>query len=169
MSQFVGRPVADVSIFIEKTPVDEPGLRDLIEVPVGQPLSMEQVRQSITHLYSLQRFQDIRVDALDATGGGVNIRFDLVPIHVVEEIEFIGTLELSRGQLRDAINDRFGRTPAIGRADEVARTLRRLYHDEGYLSANVRTEAREEHDPDRTVLVFHVEAGPRAQVGNTTV
>jgi outer membrane protein insertion porin family len=169
VSQFVGRPVQDVSIVIEKTAADEPGLRDLIEVQVGQPLSMDQVRESITHLYSLQRFQDIRVDATDAPGGGVHIRFDLVPIHVVEDIDFVGTLELSRGQLRDAINDRFGRTPPIGRADEVARTLRRLYHDEGYLSANVRTEAREEHDPDRTVLVFHVEAGPRAEVGNATI
>ena len=125
VSQFVGRPVQGVSIFIEKTAADEPGLRDLIEVQVGQPLSMDQVRESITHLYSLQRFQDIRVDAVDAPGGGVSIRFDLVPIHVVEDIDFVGTLELSRGQLRDAIDDRFGRTPPIGRAEEVSRTLRR--------------------------------------------
>jgi outer membrane protein assembly factor BamA len=167
--QFVGRPVQDVSIFIEKTPADEPGLRELIEVQIGQPLSMERVRESITHLYSLQRFQDIRVDATEAPGGGVHIRFDLVPIHVVEDIDFVGTLALSRGQLRDAIDDRFGRTPPIGRAEEVARTLRRLYQDEGYLSASVRTGAREEHDPDRTVLVFHIEAGPRAEVGNATI
>ncbi len=169
VGQFVGRPVQDVSVFIEKTPADEPGLRELIEVQIGQPLSMERVRESITHLYSLQRFQDIRVDATEAAGGGVHIRFDLVPIHVVEDIDFVGTLALSRGQLRDAINDRFGRTPPIGRAEEVARTLRRLYQDEGYLSASVRTEAREEHDPDRTVLVFHIEAGPRAEVGNATI
>ena len=168
-ARYVGRPVEEVHLFIENTPAFEDALRELIQVRVGAPLSMEEVRESITHLYSLRRFQDVRVDASDAPAGGVAVRFTMIPVHLVEEVEFIGNLELSRGRLRDTVRDRFGPTPPIGRADEVARTLTRVYQDEGYLSANVRTEAEELHDPDRTVLRFHIESGPRALIGRSQV
>ena len=167
--RYVGRPVADVALFIENLPAAEEALRGLIEVQPGEPLTMEAVRRSITHLYSLRRFQDVRVDAADAPSGGVSLRFTMIPVHVVERIEFTGTLELSRGRLRDAVRERFGPSPPIGRAEEAARTLVRLYQDEGYLSANVRPEAEERHDPDLTVLRFHVEPGPRARIAASRV
>lgn len=167
-ARYVGRPVADVHLFIESTPTTDDVLRELVQVRPGEPLSMQAVRQSITHLYSLRRFQDVRVDATD-TPGGVSVRFTLIPVHVVEEVEFTGDLELPAGRLRDAIRERFGPAPPVGRADEAARTLVRLYQNEGYLSANVRPEAEELHDPDRTVLTFHVEPGPRALIGASRV
>ena len=168
-ARYVGRPVLDVHLFIENTPTTEDALQGLIEVRPGEPLSMEAVRQSITHLYSLRRFQDVRVEASEGPSGGVSLRFTMIPVHLVGELEFTGTLELPRGLLRDAVRDRFGPTPPIGRADEVARTLLRLYQDEGYLSANVRPEAEELHDPDRTVLRFHIEPGPRALIAASRV
>jgi outer membrane protein assembly complex protein YaeT len=163
-ARYVGRPVQEVRLLLENRPVEEEALRELVEVRVGQPLAMDAVRDSITHLHSLRRFQDIQVDATDAAGGGVSLRFVMIPVHVVEELDFTGNLELSEGTLRRTVIDRFGRTPPVGRADEAARTLRRLYEDEGYLSASVRPEPEERHDPDRTVLRFRIEAGPRALV-----
>jgi len=168
-ARYVGRPVEEVRLFVENTPTSEPVLQGLIQVREGALLSMEEVRQSIVHLHSLRRFQDVRVEAADAPAGGVAVRFTMIPVHLVEELEFVGNLELSRGRLRDTVRDRFGRTPPVGRADEVARTLLRVYQDEGYLSASVRPEAEERHDPDRTVLRFHIEAGPRALIGRSQV
>ena len=51
---------------------------ELVETEVGLPLSMRQVRESVTHLFSLGTFEDVRV-----AGGqlehGVSLRYQLVP------------------------------------------------------------------------------------------
>ncbi len=165
-ARYVGRPVEQVQVFIENTANIEPAIDDLVQVQPGQPLRMEAVRESITHLYSIGRFQDVRVDASDAPAGGVTLRFTLIPLHTVQELEFAGTLALRENLLRRTVEERYGPAPPVARAEDVARTLRRLYQDEGYLSASVRPVPRELHDPDRTILVFDIEPGPRALIGN---
>ena len=41
--------------------------------------------------------------------------------------------------------------------------------DRGYLGARVTPEVQLEHGPERTILVFGVEAGPRARIGTLTI
>ena len=165
-ARYVGKPVERIETFIENTRNVDPALDELVQLRVGQPLSMEAVRESITHLFSIGRFQDVQIDAADAPAGGVTVRFTLVPVHTVQRFDFTGDLVLDDGRLRQAVEERYGETPPVGRAEEVARTLRRLYEDEGYLSASVRAVPQELHDPDRTVLVFEIKAGPRALINN---
>jgi outer membrane protein insertion porin family len=167
-AKFSGRTVAVVQVVIEREPAVEPGLVDLIETRSGEPLSIAEVRESITHLYSLGRFQDIQVEAFDAEEG-VRLRYLLTPIHSVEDVEFTGRLGLSEGLLRSTMNERFGSRPPVSRADEVARLLTGLYEDRGYFRATVKPVATELHDPDRTILTFEIDAGPRAQVSEIEV
>ncbi len=56
-----GQPVVSVTLDVEGVPTIEPGLRDLVEVRVGAPLDARRVRESITHLFSLGRFDDVVV------------------------------------------------------------------------------------------------------------
>ena len=53
---------------------------------------MLDVRESIAHLFSIGRFEDVVVHA-DAAGSGVALRYELVPAHPIERIEFAGTLD----------------------------------------------------------------------------
>jgi outer membrane protein assembly factor BamA len=159
-----GRRIGSVAITLERQPTSDPALLDLIETRQGEPLSLAEVRETITHLYSLARFQDVQVDAAAAPDGAVALVYNLVPIHAVERVEFRGTLGLSQSLLRDTVTDRFGRTPQPGRSAEVIRTLERLYQDHGYFNATIRAEAQELHDPDSTILTFDINAGPVARV-----
>ena len=153
----------------------------LIETQVGEPLSMAAVRASITHMFDLGRFQDVRVDATDVPGG-VRLRYDLIPLHSVQQVNFrpvvsadgaparpAKSLGLDEGLLRRTMTNRFGASPAVGRAPDVARTLEQLYRDHGFLRATVRPVAVERHDPDRTLLTFDIDPGPRAVVGAVRV
>ena len=115
-ARYVGRTVSAVDMVIEGRPVDDPALRDLIETEVGRPLSMVEVRESIAHLFSLGRFQDVQVDAEEA-GGGVRLRFNFIPMHAVQRVEFRGELGLSEGLLRRTVTERFGPTPQAGRIE----------------------------------------------------
>lgn len=162
-AKYVGRPVEDVRLFLANAPADDPMLEELLQVRPGRALSMAEVRESIIHLFSLGRFQDIQVDASDAPDGGVRLRFDLIPLRVVERVNFAGDLRLSRSLLRGAVTERYGAAPPFGRMDDVARTLEQLYRDHGYLRAAVHPVAGD------TTLTFEVDAGPLARIGAVVI
>lgn len=173
---YIGQTVIEIRLLAEGRPVDDPPAAALIETHTGEPFSMTAVRESITHLIGLGRFQDVRVDAA-AVPGGVRVSYDLVPLHSVQRVDFQRAttagagrdLGLDEGLLRRTMTNRFGASPPVGRATEVARTLEQLYHDRGYLKAVVRPIATEEHDPDRTLLTFDVDPGPRARISTVEV
>ena len=168
-AQYMGRPIVATGVVVEGRPSADPALMDLVQTRPGEPLVMAEVRESISHLFSLQRFQDVRVEARE-DGDGVSLTYHLVPLHGVERLEFRGTLGLSEGLLRRTVTSRFGESPPVGRSPEIARVLEQeLYRDQGYLRAEVSVRAVEEHDPERTVLVFDVDAGPRARVGQVNI
>jgi outer membrane protein assembly factor BamA len=167
---FVGQRVVEVDLVAEGRPIDNPMIMGLVETHVGDPLSMANVRESITHIFGLGRYQDVQVEATSAPGG-VALRYNLVPLHNVQRVEFQGapSLSLSEDVLRDAVSGRFGASPSPGRAQEIARFLEQLYHDRGFLTAVVVANATERHDPDRTLLQFNVTAGSRAIIGSVEV
>jgi len=165
---YLGKPVAQVILQIEGRAVQEAALVELIQTGPGEPLSMEDVRETMEHFIGLGRFQDVQVDA-SVTGGRVVLTYNLIPLHSVERLEFRGTLGLSEGRLREAVVQRHGALPPVGRAADAARTLVQLYESHGYFSPTVTPSSEIEHEPDRTTLVFTIESGPRAAVRNIAV
>lgn len=167
---FVGRPIAGVVVAIEGRSVIEPALVHVLQTKVGEPLRMLDVRETITHLYSLGRFDDVRVEAEDSAGGRVALRYVLQPIHTVTKVVFRGALGVPEDALRERMSDRFGQTPAGSRADDVAAYLEQLYQERGYLSGAVKAApAIIEHDPHRATLVFEVASGPRTTIARATI
>ena len=166
---YVGKPVATITIAVEGRPSSDPTLIAAVQIKPGRPLAMADVRETMTHLYTLGRFDDVEVDA-ESAPAGVAITIRLEPIHVVTKVEFHGRLGLSEGVLRDRMIERFGATPPISQASEVAAALVQLYADRGYLGATVTPAAPVlEHDPDRATLVFDVASGPQVRIARTQV
>lgn len=162
---YVGARVSSVSLLIEGQPTTDPTLSDVIATRVGAPLSLTDVRETITHLYSLGRFDDVQVDAEHSPDGAVSLRYLLTPIHAVSEVDFKGDLGVSESSLRRRMTDRFGPTPRVGLAADVASTLEQYLREQGYLSPSVRVAPPVlEHNPDRTTLIFNVTAGARARI-----
>jgi outer membrane protein assembly complex protein YaeT len=169
-AKYIGQPIRQVALVIEGQPSTEPALLDLVETRQGRQLSMADVRETITHFASLGRFENVLVDAESATGGGVNLRYSLEPVHGVSRVDFHGSLGVSEGTLRQWLTDRFGATPSLGRASDIATTFEEIYFDNGYPKATVKAAPPViEHNPDRTILVFDVNAGPEARVANVSL
>jgi hypothetical protein len=63
VTQFLGRTITDVRVEISGVPVTDPGLLELIETRVAEPLGMRNVRGTIDHLVGLGRFEDVRARA----------------------------------------------------------------------------------------------------------
>ncbi|HEV3484929.1 MAG TPA: POTRA domain-containing protein, partial [Vicinamibacterales bacterium] len=167
-AKYAGRVISNVRVLTEGREPADPVLLDFVETRRGQPLAMSAVRESIAHLFSLGRFEDVRVDASDAPDG-VELTYNLIPLHTVDEIDYEGNLDLSEGLLRQTIRDRYGAAPRPGRREDMVRTLQELYRDRGYYRTTIKPVATVRHDPDETLLTFHIDAGPRARVGDIIV
>jgi outer membrane protein assembly complex protein YaeT len=171
VSDYLGKPVASVRVLVEGRETTEPAVTQIVEARVGAPLSMAQVRDSVTRLFSLGRFEDVRVDA-SLENGRVALRFDLSPVHPVTKIAFEGPLKAAGvdvGSLRRAIADRYGATPAVGRASDMARTLEDVLHAAAFLHPRITPRADLSHDPDRATLVFAVDPGARTTIASIDV
>ncbi len=167
VGEYLGKPVGSVRLVVEGREATDPVLTGVVRTPIGQPLSMVQVRESVAHLFSLGRFEDVRVDAtLD--NGRVALRYELTPIHPVTAVRFVGTSGVrgvDAGDLRRAIVDRYGVSPPLGRLADMTRILADELRERGYLHATVAPRADVQHGPERAVLVFTIEPGPRTVIG----
>src|SRR5262249_25133273 len=125
VSDYLGRPVASVHLTVEGHETTESMLTQVVETAPGQPLSMSQVRASIAHLFSLGRFEDVRVDPPFDTERVV-LRSDLIPIHPVGRIRFAiaaAAPGVEADAMRRAIVDRYGTSPPLARVADMTRII----------------------------------------------
>jgi len=172
VDDYLGKPIGSVQLLIEGRETTEPSIARLVETREGEPLSMASVRDSISHLFSLGRFDDIRVDATLADAGRVALRYELSPIHPVTRIQFTGPLSvpgIDTGQLRRAVVDRYGTSPPLGRVEELKQLVADVLVERGYLHPDIRPRAEIAHAPDRATLFFAIEPGPRTTIGTIDV
>src|SRR5688500_17790921 len=143
VTDYLGKRVLSVSLETESRAVEDAALRDMVQTRIGEPLAMTAVRESVTHLFSLGRYEDVRVHAA-AGGGGVVLVYELMPLHPVAGITFVGVSDVpgvDEGRLRRVILDRFGETPRVGRAADIARVLEDELGQAGYLRARITPTA----------------------------
>jgi len=166
IEEFIGQPVVRVELLSDGLPLPDDGAQELVETKVGAPLSMREVRESITHLFSLGRFESVEVTGV-LLSDGVALQYGLVPQQFIEQIDLAGETGMSTGDLRRAITEAHGSSFRADEAVVVADTLRKLYRERGFLLAQVETRVDVQGaDP---VLRIKVNAGDRAVVDRIVV
>jgi outer membrane protein insertion porin family len=165
VSALLGLTVTGVSVEIEGRPDDDPVVREMLAVRVGAPLDAGTVRQSVTHLFSLGRFEDVEVRATP-DGDGVRVVFALTPLHPIDRIEFRGSLGLDRRALERGVLEQFGGRASAARLDAAREAVVRLLMDEGFSRPTVVPSLEQTHEVHRSTLVLTVEAGPRQRIGS---
>ena len=160
--------VTAVDVQQEDAAVTDPLILGLVQTRTGMPLAMADVRETITHLISLTRYEDVQVYG-DPAAGGVRLRYVLFPVHAVDRIEFRGMLGVSEDVLRRAVVSRFGNAPVASRAEDVARSLQGVYRERGYTQPAITPRVEITHRPDRASMVLDINAGPRAAISKIEI
>jgi len=168
ISALLGRSVTTVSVEVEGRPDTSPAFTELLEVRVGDTLRGDAVRESLSHLYNLGRYDDVAVTAAP-DGAGVRVVFALTPAHPIDRIEFRGNLGLDRRALERAVLEPFGGRASAARMDGAREAVERILIDEGYSRPQVVPTLEQTHDVHRSTLVLMVDAGPRQTVGSVHV
>jgi outer membrane protein assembly factor BamA len=163
-----GRTITGVRVTSDGQEVRDPQLLSLLDFAPGQPLSMAKVRETIVHVMSLGRFLDVRVYGEEAESG-VRIEVQLLPLRDINRVVFRGDLGLPEHVLRESVADRFGSTPPVGRAVDIARTLEELYARHGYLRASVQPRPLGDVEAGVGALAFDVTAGPKATIQSLAI
>jgi outer membrane protein insertion porin family len=160
--------VIAIDVQQEGEAVKDPLVLSLLQTRPGMPLAIADVRESITHLVSLTRYEDVQVYEEPAPGG-VRLRYLLVPVHLVDRLEFRGTLGIPESTLRRVVVQRFGNAPVASRAEDVARALQTVYRERGYVQAAITPRIEITHKPDRATMVLNINAGPRPVIRDIVV
>ena len=159
-----GENVAEVRLFRDGRPLDDPTLLEFIETRPGRPLSMRQVRESLTHLFSLGEFVDVRASAA-AAPQGVSLRYDLVPFRGAGGVEVRDAAGRPVDEAADLVRRRVGSVVPPERAADVAALLDDYYRDAGRFAA--RITPRPPASDGR--LVIDVDPGPPARIDSIEV
>src|SRR5215210_3576552 len=86
--------IVEIRVEQESQPLTDPRILGLLETTVGEPLSLTDVRESIRHLTSLSRFDDVQVFE-EMVGNGVRLRYVLFPLHPIDRVDFRGVVVLN--------------------------------------------------------------------------
>jgi outer membrane protein assembly factor BamA len=164
----VGRPITAVRLEAEGGPVTDPNVLAVVMTRVGTALSMADVRESIFHLASIGRFDQVTVHG-DAEAAGVALTYRLVAVRRVVRVDFRGTPGVATRRLRQALGTRAFGVPTPERLRASERVLRSLYDSQGFFSAQIATTIVDQPEPARSVLVFAIQSGPRSRIGERRV
>ncbi len=168
---YIGQPIAEVRVELGGQPATEPVILELIQTRVGEPLRLEQVRETIDHLIGLGRFEDVRVYATRAAqrADAVSLRWLLAPIQRIEKVDIAGNAELDASAIRTELNERMGQRPSVARLPEIVSALRAYYSDRGFRSPRVDSQIVGTGVSELVTLRLTIDAGTRTRIGHVTV
>src|SRR5581483_7314640 len=163
-----GAPVVTGISFTADSRFDTAVLRQYVTQKIGQPLSVREVQSSIKALYSTGDFRDIRVSS-SAESGGVSLLFSLFVNYRVAEIRFEGLGGADRDRATRELTFHLGDVLSLNSVDRSAVAIQNFLNRSGYLEAAVDPETIFNRPQSRANVLFHVNQGPRATVGEVAL
>ena len=158
---YLGKPMEQVRVFVDGQLTADPRSPTCSRRTSAARCAMADVRESIGHLYSLGRFQDVRVDA--AADSGRRGQRALRPRAAPQRRERWSSPARSvcdRGLLRRTIADRYGARPPLSRARPTPRGRSKRSIATTAISPRPCASLPEQRrDPVRTILTFEIDAG----------
>ncbi|MDF1536887.1 MAG: BamA/TamA family outer membrane protein [bacterium] len=129
----------------------------LIPAAAGEPFSPGKVRDGVLNLFRTGLYERVDVRVLPADDGVV-LRYEVVPRRWLEDVEFIGNLALSDGELIRKVNFRKNEEITEERLVENAVRIKEYYGFRGYPETEIafRVVAGREN---RTRVIFEVKEG----------
>jgi outer membrane protein insertion porin family len=169
MDRYQGLPVADIRWPDIPSAIDQERYRELIPQQVDKPLDRELIRESIHKLHATGRFADIRAEAERTQDGKVSLSFATVPNYFVGKVDVEGAPNRpTAGQVVNASKFQLG---DLFTADQVERALgniKQLLAENGYYRSSVNEKEQKYPERQQLDILFRINAGAQARVGNVT-
>jgi outer membrane protein assembly complex protein YaeT len=170
MAQYQGLTVAEIRWPNVPSEVDQKRWRELIPQKAGEPLDRELIRESIHKLHATGRFADIRVEAERMPDGKVSLSFVTAPNYFVGDIGVEGVPNRpTAGQVVNASKFQLGELFIPDQIDRALTNIRQLMQENGYYHSTIKHEEHKDPARQQIDILFQIDPGPLARVGNVTV
>ncbi|HKV77507.1 MAG TPA: POTRA domain-containing protein [Candidatus Sulfotelmatobacter sp.] len=167
-SSYEGKTVVAIDLpgVVER---DQDHLLELLPQKVGSPLNRDQVSASIRALYGAGRFADIQAE-VTPSGNGVVLAFVTTPNYFVGAVDVEGAPNRpNANQIVNASKFQLGERYSQDKLDRALENIRQLMQENGYYKARVTAESTSNPTNQQVDILFHIEAGPQAHIGEVKV
>ena len=170
MARYQGLIVAEIRWPGITSDVDQKRWRELIPQKIGEPLDRELIRESIHRLHGTGRFADILAEGEQTDDGRVVLSFFTAPNYFVGEVDVQGVPNRpTAGQVVNASKFQLGELFTSDRVDRALANIKQLMQENGYYRSLVNEQESKDPARQQIDLLFQIDPGPQARVGNVTV
>ena len=168
-SSLDGLTVVGVEFDPRTQPVAGSQLPALVAVKPGAPLDVRLVRQTIHDLYATGRYKDIEVEATRA-GDGVRVTFVTQPSWFIGLVDVTGVPRPpTPGHLMNVTELEAGELYSEEKTAFAEWQIRSLLRENGFYLASVEVDENKHPEHQQIDVVFAVNAGERAGMGEVIV
>jgi outer membrane protein insertion porin family len=169
MAQYQGLTVAEIQWPDIPSAVDQKRWGALISQKVGEPLDRELIRESIHKLHATGRFADIRVEGERTADGKVSLSFITMPNYFVGSVDVRGVPNRpTAGQVVNASKFQLGDLFTRDQVERALANIKQLMQENGYYRSLVNEQEQPYPERQQINILFQINAGPQARVGNVT-
>jgi len=170
IAQYQGLTITDIRWPDVPSSVNQKRWRELIPLQVAQPLDRELIRESIHRLHSTGRFADIRVEAERTPDGKVILSFFTTPNYFVGSVDVHGVPNRpTAGQVVNASKLQLGDLFTPDQVERALTNIKQLMKENGYYRSVINESERKDPERQQIDIIFQINPGPQARVGNVTV
>jgi len=162
MSAYAGRNVRSIDL---PGVTDRDHLLQMLPQKSGQPLSRDQVRESIRILFATGRFADIQAEAVPSGP-------DMLLTFATSLNFFVGAVEVegapshpNTNQILNASKFQLGELYSAEKLRRALENVRQLMQENGYYRARVTAESTSDAATQQVNILFHISAGEPAHIG----
>lgn len=134
----------------------------MMGIEIGNPYSIEAIREGIKRTYLKGIFEDIAVDA-EEFKGGVRLKYIVKEKVFIRSISLSGNQSISSRMLRERISVKEGDEYRKENLKNIETEIKALYGRRGYKSAEVKINI-EEVDPYKVKLLVRIEEGTAIKI-----
>jgi outer membrane protein insertion porin family len=163
-----GREVAEVRVSGSRR-VEPASIVAQLRTVVGKPLRGKTVSADIRRVWRMGYFSDIKVEAVESSGGKVVVIFEVEEKPAVAEIKVVGNQELSTDDITEVIDLKKFQILDVSKAKANAEKIRELYLEKGFYLAEVDMTLEDVPGAsDQQIVVFTVREFAKVEVKQIT-
>lgn len=147
--------------------VDEGTIRFKLKTKVGEPFSVERLREDVKALYKLGFYDDISVES-ETFEGGLKLTFVFKEKPAIRSVRFQGNKGVKTEKLKEKIDLAEGGIASSAALSQNSERLRLFYEEEGYYLAKVEpvVERVSEREAD---VIFRIQEGEKFKLGEIRI
>ncbi len=144
--------------------IDSGTIRKKIDSLVGQPLSLETVREDIRTIFGMGGyFENVQVES-EPVEGGILLIFRVEEKPIISGITIEDNKELEEGKIRDVLVSRLGSPYDLKRIKKDKDAIQEFYQSEGFYFVEIESSVEEDKNRNKK-LTFKIKEGKKVIIG----